>query len=100
MKTRLFIVFSALPLFSFAGDSTATFPLNKYGAIFNAVFLTQKTQYGIFDSTDSWFVVYQDTAFQSPFDSQCIRAAGKTWHRKQSMRCMNYITVNDVTPVL
>lgn len=65
-----------------------------FAPVFNQYQLSLKQFYGVFDSTDSWFVLYTDTAFQSPFDSACIRSHGKTWHRNQVVDCNSYFTVS------
>lgn len=100
MKKLLF--YSTVGLFSMhilaQNTEPAPFPKNKYADIFNTVFLKTPVLYGIFDSTDSWFAMYQDTAAQSPFDSACLRANGKSWHRAQMIECRSYFTVGDVTP--
>ena len=81
-----------------AQDSSQTIPKKLYSQIFNQYYLNQKVFNGIIDSTDSWFSVFQDTVFQSQFDSICLRNSGKTWHRGQRIDCNTYLVVNEVYP--
>lgn len=72
----------------------------QYRDIFKSYLLQQDEHYGLFDSTDSYFIVHFDSVVQSPFDSFAFLAGGKIWHRSQITSFKAYIDADTATEIL
>ncbi|MCC7297113.1 MAG: hypothetical protein IT244_02165 [Bacteroidia bacterium] len=92
-----------LPLFSFlAGFCSllqAQIPKSVYPNIFRSYFLQNEQIFGVFDSTDSYFVTHFDSVVQSPFDPSAFLSGGKIWHKGQTTSFKGYISIDTVIEI-
>jgi hypothetical protein len=71
-----------------------TFPSTLYEDVLKTYMLQNQEFHGVFDSTDSYFVVHFDSVNQSVFDPTALLAAGKTWHRGQTVPFKAYFSLD------
>jgi hypothetical protein len=74
-------------------------PKNILGKVFRTAFVQPSELYGVFDSTESYFVSHFDSVVQSPFDLNCLLAGGKIWHRGIQTHFKGYITVDTTVAI-
>ncbi len=98
LKFKFILLCYSIPAILWSQDSISPIHKTGYSKIFNQYLFPQPDQYGIIDSTDSWFSVFLDSMIQSPFDSSCLRCAAKTWHRNQEIQANAYLVINECKP--
>lgn len=69
-------------------------PKTLLSKVFRTALVQPSELYGVFDSTDSYFVSHFDSVVQSPFDLNCLLAGGKIWHKGMLTHFKGYITVD------